>query len=345
MLWLPARRAAHGWFPDRHWKPARRLPRPLRLARSGGPRSPVRLMSVATALTCVTARRWTAGQRFPEFALDLAPTVGAGTLRTTSASSVAAVASTGPLGGRDGPSRREEGASASASRSADLPVAASPASAAAMTDACIQSATEPGVVIVCPLCVVAVVEPVRRGRLRDRWLALFRQHEGVRDARCVRTGLPARAATRPAGLIRPAVPGKALVVQVVEEGGEQFHPVWLHGRVQQPPQLVDRSLPLLQGELVQHPIEMVGVHGRSLLLEPLIKLLSQPTARPNRGAIVARQQPGRRGGAGEEHGATSRRSAASFQVSCPVPPWLGRAGSVGSRLRRSSVGLLKEMGR
>jgi hypothetical protein len=94
-------------------------------------------------------------------------------------------------------------------------------------------------------------------------------------------------------------------VEVVEEGGEQLHPVWLHGRVQQPPQLVDRSLPLLQGELVQHPIEVVGVHGRSLLLEPLIKLLSrQPTARPNRGAILARQQPGRRGGAGAEHGAT-----------------------------------------
>jgi hypothetical protein len=41
------------------------LPRPLRLAPSGGPRSPIGLTLVAAALTCITARRWTVGQRFP----------------------------------------------------------------------------------------------------------------------------------------------------------------------------------------------------------------------------------------------------------------------------------------
>src|SRR5512132_3088963 len=129
---------------------------------------PVGLISVARSPDLRHRPSMDGQPALPEFPRDVAPTVGAGTLRTTPASSVAAVASTGPLGGRDGPSRREEGPAASASRSADLPVAASPASAAAMTDACIQSATEPGVVIVCPVWVVAPVEPVRRGRLRDR---------------------------------------------------------------------------------------------------------------------------------------------------------------------------------
>src|SRR5512132_8585 len=153
------------------------------------------------------------------------------------------------------------------------------------------------------------------------------------------TGLLVGAATRPAGLIRLAVPGKALVVQVVEEGGQQLRPVWLHGRVQQPPELVDRSLPLLGGELVQHPIEVVGVHGRSLRCWSR-SASRAPASRPpgpTAERSSPRQQPGRRGRAGQEQGATSRRSASSTG-SVPGASLLGRTGSVGARLRRSSLG-------
>jgi hypothetical protein len=59
----------------------------------------------------------------------------------------AAVASTRPLGGRDGPGRRDS--ACSSSRSARPQVTARPASAAAMINACIQSPTEPGVTTVC----------------------------------------------------------------------------------------------------------------------------------------------------------------------------------------------------
>jgi hypothetical protein len=75
-----------------------------------------------------------------------------------------------------------------------------------------------------------------------------------------------------------------------------------------------------------------------LLLEPLSKLLSQPTARPNRGAIVARQQPGRRGGAGAEHGATVGPISSFF------PGFVPGASLVGSsRIGRfkARVGKLK----
>ena len=68
--------------------------------------------------------------------------------RTASKSSAAAVSSTRPLGGRDGPGCRDS-ACLSSSRSARPQAAASPTSVATMVNACVQSPTEPGVTMVC----------------------------------------------------------------------------------------------------------------------------------------------------------------------------------------------------
>ena len=68
--------------------------------------------------------------------------------RTASKSSAAAVSSTRPLGGRDGPGCRDN-ACLSSSRSARPQAAASPTSAATMVNACVQSPTEPGVTMAC----------------------------------------------------------------------------------------------------------------------------------------------------------------------------------------------------
>jgi hypothetical protein len=68
--------------------------------------------------------------------------------RTASKSSAAAVSSTRPLGGRDGPGCRDS-ACLSSSRSARPQAAASPTSVATMVNACVQSPTEPGVTMAC----------------------------------------------------------------------------------------------------------------------------------------------------------------------------------------------------
>jgi hypothetical protein len=78
----------------------------------------------------------------PKLAVNAELTFGAGGYCTASTLSAIAVASTRPLGGRDGACR-------SSSHSARPQVAARPASAAAMINACIQSPTEPGVTTVC----------------------------------------------------------------------------------------------------------------------------------------------------------------------------------------------------
>jgi hypothetical protein len=81
----------------------------------------------------------------PKLAVDAAPTISTGRPPSPSA---AAVSSTRPLGGRDGPGCRDS-ACLSSSRSARPQAAASPTSAATMVNACVQSPTEPGVTMAC----------------------------------------------------------------------------------------------------------------------------------------------------------------------------------------------------